>query len=311
MSVPEQFSPGTPETATLADRIQYWQDIFDAVPADESAESLRIDAQEDLDRLWPHMSQLCDIRGMAKLEEWNYGSVSSRAEFIDFDTAESFGLVIAKIGATATEKWRVCYGFEKIYGDAIDTRTYQTFYLLPKLASISPHVEIEKIFEGIYQPHDILSAKSSELAEELQDPVFLGLHKEEQQYVIEERLSAVMHLVNQWGGIEGPINIEEATRAYIRVGGGASAEFEEIDIEDVEIGGTCLGLEVLARARLLNGRAIDDVDQLVDSEAGLFLKILVDPETARDCYLEDYQDVYIPISGQRLGVYFAESVDAD
>lgn len=311
MSVPEQFSPQMSVGPSLADQISYWQGIFDAVPVTESAVELRAKAQEDLDICWPFMGEMCDVFGMAKVETWSGDKIVSRLEFIDTKTAESFGLVIAKVGATAVEKWQVCFRFAKVQNEVADDQSYETIYLLPKRASIAPHRVVEKIFESVRLPHELLLRQSDELAFELQDSEFLTLSKDQQQWIIEEKLESATQLANQWGGIEKPILIENAIRAYVRVDGRIELEFQEIALDNIVVTGNCSGLEVLARAQLMSGRPINNIEQLVDSQAGLFLTVIISPETAMCCNLTKYQDLYVPISGQYIGVTFLESVDVD
>ena len=312
MSVPEQFLPDLSVGKTLADRISYWQSIFDVVPVTELAQDLRLEAQEDLDDHWPYIREPCEIGGMAKLETWHHGRLDSCLEFIEVESAESFGLVIAKIGTTAVEKWQVCYGFEKIYKNSLAyKKSQETIYLLPKQASITPHFIIEDAFALVFQPHEVLSLQSAAIALELQDPQFLTLYRAEQRYIIEAALESATKLADEWGGIKKPIIIENASRAYVRVDNGTQSEFTEIDLNNIVVTGGCMGLEVLARFYLLMGKSIVNADQLVDSQAGFFLAIIISPETAKLCNLEEHQYMYIPISGQDMGVSFLESVNVD
>ena len=173
------------------------------------------------------------------------------------------------------------------------------------------HNTVDTAFEAIFQPHAVLIQHSEALARNLADPAFFYLTRDEQLEYIESQLDVTTEQVRQWGGVVKPVLIEEAARAYARVSDGAQDEYEAIDITNVVIGGECLGLEVLARSRLLTGRSITDLNQLVDVDAGLFLRVAIDADTAISCNLLPQQAVYLPISSQDMGICFLENVVVD
>ena len=244
MAIPEQGANSP--TEVLQERIAYWQAIFDKIPTTDSAVDLRLQADADLDSHWPFADQMCDFKGMGRVERGDEGRIESRAEFFDQGRGESIGLMIVKFGSLAVESWQVAYMFDLAQSDELDEPHHHMAFLLPKAASIVVWSEIETVFEGIHQPHELLNQHSDNLAQQLKDPEFLEMPRLMQRRRILDALKEAVVAANQRGGIDKSVVIEEATRVYRHINGGKLNDFEELNVTGDALTGNCQGLSVLA-----------------------------------------------------------------
>lgn len=292
----------------LASRIAHWQGQFDALPVDEVTSDLREYAEADLDQYCSHLDQSCLFSGIGRIASGPYDSEASE-DFVDDETGYSHGMVIVKFGKPGQQRWMVSHAFEQpVSGFATDGPRGFVF-LEPSRTTIFALSRAEESYETIDQPHAVLSILSEALAANLLDPEFLELNAAEQRHYMYSALAMARSEVEEWGSIDGRTVIVEAQRGYIRDAERTIGSYAAKALENTPIGGVCRGIDVLALNRLRWSTAISGVEQLVDKAAGLFLVVQPDQDSAETHGLSPGQLLYVPISGQEIGVSFLEIYD--
>lgn len=305
--LPQQRSSETAEAAMLAARIAYWNCRLDELSAEVDGDFIE-EAMADLDSYWEYTGGRCWFGGYGQhtyLDTRGEPVVSE--DFIDMREGRSNGFGIAKFGREGAQRWRVAYWFQ-LTEDVVESDVM----IRADWASIVPVREVDEPLAALsaeLEPglHDMLSVRSDRLAEQLLEPAFLRLRAPDQLSVIGAAIREAEDRSRQFGDIKGRQVMAEAEHAFRAVAGGKGyIEFEEQDTSAMIIQGECLGLDVLCRSRLRR-QPINYIDELIDERAGLCLVVRASLPTVRALYGDSLTGdllLYLPISGQQLGVNF-------
>ena len=308
MSFLEQFpEPVVQPSFTLGERIAYWQAIFDNIPYDNSStEALRIAAAEDLDSYLTYDPGWCAFSGDVAEEVGTLGR-NTQQKKIAYSEGNSYGLAVVRIGKSLM--WRVCYDFEeKISGNNGQSVSRHVF-LLPETAKIVPFDRVDRAFDNVRIPHFILDEAAELMSQDANDSDFLKLDASDQKYIIDGKLFEVRAKAQKWGGVEKPVMIGECDLVYVATdfGPGEHTGFRSFFTRKDVLTGNCIGLDVLARFQLGRDKPIRCGADLVNEQAGLYLSVAIDSETASILSLKTGDCIYVPIGGNSFELTFLEN----
>jgi hypothetical protein len=265
---------------------------------------------DKLDALWPYTELDCVFSGPCDVNQ-NGDATPSFSTWADGELGVSEGFWIHPFGRNKSKFWRVALGFYDTGGDFTEN-SYR--YLLNTAApqyGVTPLSEVDDAFpEGLNFPtlHSMLSQESDKLVTTLNDDEFFKLSADEQKYVIDTKIAAVMQAGESLGGVVGRAVAIGADAGFRVADSGAGLDYRRVYMVDSPINGKCEGVIVLPRMRLGFGEPIRTKSQLIDPSAGLCLAVCLDDDSAAAYKLEVQERLYIPISGQDIEVIFDEAV---
>lgn len=163
--------------------------------------------------------------------------------------------------------------------------------------------------EEIPELHQSLDASAQALARTLQSEDFYTLTCEGQTALLEAAVSLATEDAEEIEYFTNVALLVEAEFAYAVAPLGSSEKYIKIILVKEIVAGLCIGLSTLTDDLLFSGDKIEDKNQLVDPDAGLFLVIHPDDHTRACLKLEIDQLTYIPIANQDIAVSFIKSVE--
>jgi hypothetical protein len=294
----------------LSARITLRQKELDGVPFTGVSLDQREAVEASLNQDWAYHNEDCIFSGIGRLAT-GLQDPNAREDFIDYGVGRSVGLVVVAFGKPAHQRWIISYALEESATTPGTIVEGGYVFLEASRAIITPLAELEESFEALQQPHETLSRLSDNMVNDLHDEHFLQLTATEQRNRIDHLVNEARDLAEDWGGIKDKQVVVAAERGFVLdVSAKGSAYYRAVQLESSPIGGICRGLDALVRRQLLGHYPITDTTQLVDNAAGLFLVVEPGEDTAGRYGVRPGNYVYLPISGQELGVAFLEPPDA-
>jgi hypothetical protein len=262
---------------------------------------LRDEIQDTLDVLWAKDYEECAFSGLCMVRE--VGTEQEKTDFVEHETGFSDGFWVTRFGSREKGFWAVGLGFEQAGRDLTEPDRYSILNLTAQ-HTVLPVSAVEEAFpEGLDFPsiQKVLTQSSTELAKLLDSKAFYGLDVDEQRCIIDAGIQTTLEECVDFGGLMDRHVEVQAQRGYVGDHDEqAGYYYDEVSLSDVVIKGNCESIAVLARWQISNDIPIRSPEELIDADAGFFLVVVIDEDTAWDCCINPGERLFIPISGQDI-----------
>ncbi|MBA3758489.1 hypothetical protein H0X10_02565 [Candidatus Saccharibacteria bacterium] len=240
-----------------------------------------------------------DEEGSIVSEEWGYseGCFGIHQGFVVLDVAPEGSYdyhVMQKIFV------------QEIHSASLATvETEQRIYKYFDLNSqVIPSIEMESILSSYELQDDdpklqlaMINEYSKRFTRLLRSTEFRRLKHRQQKRVVDDILVGV----NQQVGVRDLKFMGEPEYGYAPFMYGTQRGFVALGLEEIIVGGSCLGIDSIESA-FLRTKAIRKDNDMADKDAGLCMIVDPDYETRKSLYLTDCQVLYIPTLDQTFDV---------
>lgn len=316
----EQQNPDTGEVVdeyqVFYAEINKWQQVLDRLdPEDPELQIQANAAQEALDSICPYVDTRVSVRGHGQIPVFNEKAEREGVEDYtpglngfyrgvrvrDYQGPNDLMPRAQIMHMIVTGEFT---GFTDPEGHELKHSNFCSYFSTNPDTSVTPGRDIEEILnpyfftpkspELIEETINTLMFHSDHIKETVCSAGFYGFTYTEQQ----ELLEIMVRDAEQNLQIAGMIFAGEMNYGYVLQLGGNSPHMLALDLKEIPVDGTVLGLESIERLGLRGEQQVLTENDLVNSGAGLCIVLAPTDRVKTALHLTDKQALYLPLSGQ-------------